>query len=321
MLLGAHVSASGGLFNAPINAAAMGVECFQFFSRSPQGGPAAPITPEVAEQFHAECAKGGFKKYYIHGPYVINLASEKEWTRTNTVKVLRGELERGSLLGVSGMMFHPGSAGGVGEEAGLKFVIEGLKKIMDGYKGSTRLLIEISAGAGMVMGDTFEEVRAMLDGVDDERVGVCFDTAHAFASGYDLRTAADVDATMKKFDKIIGLKHLDLSHCNDSKVDIGERKDRHEHLGKGFIGRAGFDAIVASKGFKNVNLILETPHDGDGVLHDLALLKSMRDGGKPVVAKGLAAKTAASRQNAAPKAAKPAPKPASKPAAKAKKRA
>lgn len=291
MLLGAHVSASGGLYNAPINAAAMGVECFQFFSRSPQGGNAAEITPEVAEKFHAECAKGGFKKYYIHAPYVINLASDKEWTRTNTVKVLRGELERGTLLGVSGMMFHPGSASGVGEEAGLKFVIEGLKKIMDGYKGTTRLLIEISAGAGMVMGDKFEEVRAMLDGVDDERVGVCFDTAHAFASGYDLRNEKTVAETMKAFDKIIGLKRLDLSHCNDSKVNIGERKDRHEHIGHGFIGKTGFEAIIGSKAFKNVNLILETPHEGDGVLRDFALLKAMRDGGKPVVKKAAAKKT------------------------------
>ena len=121
-------------------------------------------------------------------------------------------------------MFHPGSANGVGEENGVRLVVEGMKKMLKGYKGATRLLVEISAGAGMVIGDSFEEVREILDGVDDERVGVCFDTAHAFASGYDLRDDAAVAKTMKAFDAAVGLDRLELSHCNDSKVGIGERK-------------------------------------------------------------------------------------------------
>jgi apurinic endonuclease APN1 len=162
----------------------------------------------------------------------------------------------------------------VGEERGVKLVIDGMKRILRGYKGSTRLLIEISAGAGMVIGDAFEEVRTIMDGVGDERVGVCFDTAHAFASGYDLRTPDAVAATMTAFDKIVGLAHLDVSHCNDSKVDIGERKDRHEHLGKGMIGLGGFKAVVGSSAFAKVNLILETPPEG--VADDLAILKRLR---------------------------------------------
>lgn len=274
MLFGAHVSASGGLFNAPKNAAALGVECFQFFSRPPQGGKVGPIAKDAVKSFLDECEKHGFEKWYIHAPYVINLASKEARIRASSVEILRGELERGSLLKTQAMMFHPGSASGVGEEKGLELVIEGIKKILNDYGGSTRLLIEISAGAGMVMGDRFEEVRAMLDGANDDRIGVCFDTAHAFASGYDLRTAEAVAATMKKFDDVIGLDRLELSHCNDSKVALGERKDRHEHLGRGHIGTDGFAAIVASKAFENVNLILETPPEE--VDKDLAVLKRLR---------------------------------------------
>lgn len=274
MLFGAHVSAAGGLSNAPKNAAALGLECFQFFSRPPQGGRVGPIAKTEISAFRAACDEGGFLSTYIHAPYVINLASKEERIRASSIEILRGELERGSLLKASAMMFHPGSASGVGEEQGVKLVIDGMKKILRGYKGSTRFLIEISAGAGMVIGDTFEEVRAIMDGVEDERVGVCFDTAHAFASGYDLRTTEAVAATMKAFDRTVGLEHLEVSHCNDSKVDIGERKDRHEHLGKGMIGAGGFKAIVASPAFAKVNLILETPPEG--VAADLAILKRLR---------------------------------------------
>ncbi|HSD12252.1 MAG TPA: deoxyribonuclease IV [Patescibacteria group bacterium] len=274
MLLGAHVSASGGVFNAPKNAAELGLECFQFFSRPPQGGRVGPIAKDDALAFLRACDAHGFPSWYIHAPYVINLASKEARIRASSIELLRGELDRGSILKTAAMMFHPGSASGVGEEQGLALVVEGIKKILKGYKGTTRLLIEISAGAGMVMGDRFEEIRAMLDGADDERLGVCFDTAHAFASGYDLRTSAAVAATMKEFDRVVGLGRLELSHCNDSKVGLDERKDRHEHIGKGMIGAAGFDAIIRSPAFKDVNLILETPPDE--VAQDLAALKRFR---------------------------------------------
>jgi len=275
MKLGAHISASGGLHNGPINAAALGLECFQFFSRPPQGGKVKPIAPEAAKLFLDTCETNGFDTWYIHAPYIINLASKEPRIRKNSVEILKNELIRANTLKTRGLMFHPGSASGVGEEEGLKLVIEGMKEILKGYKGTTKFLIEISAGAGMVIGDAFEEVRTIMDGVASERVGVCFDTAHAFASGYDLRDKKTVEATMKQFDDVIGLEHLMLSHCNDSKVDIGERKDRHEHLGKGFIGLDGFKSIVASPSFKNVDLILETPHD-DLLPEDLANLKKFR---------------------------------------------
>lgn len=277
MKIGAHVSAAGGLWNAPANAAALGLECFQFFSRPPQGGRIGPISADDAKKFRAACHAHGFDECYIHAPYVLNLASKEDRIRVSSVEIVRGELERGSVLGAKAVMFHPGSASGVGEEAGVQLVIEGMKKILAGYDGTTRLLVEISAGAGMVIGDAFEEIRAILDGVASERVGVCFDTAHAFASGYDLRDAAAVTATMRRFDDIVGLDRLELSHCNDSKVDIGERKDRHEHLGRGKIGLDGFRALVASPAFQKINLILETPPEE--VAADIAILKKLRGSG------------------------------------------
>lgn len=274
MNIGAHVSAAGGLYNAPERAAALGLECFQFFSRPPQGGKVPALSQKDATLFRTNCEKHGISDAYIHAPYIINLASSVPRIRDNSVEILRHELERGSLLGVPKMMTHVGSANGVGREESIGLVIDGIQKILDGYKGTTRFLVEISAGAGTVIGCSFEEVAAIVKGVEHEKVGVCFDTAHAFASGYDLRTAATIAATMKKFDDVIGLELLELSHCNDSMVGLGERKDRHQHLGDGHIGIDGFYAIVKSPAFANIDLILETPPEE--VAKDIAVLKKMR---------------------------------------------
>ena len=273
MYFGAHVSVAGGLVNGPLNASKAGCEVFQFFSRSPQGGPAPLITPEIADIFQQTCRETEMKEWVIHTPYYINFASEEGRTRGNSIRIVREELERGTLLGAKYVMFHPGSAKDVGKEEAIKHVIDGLKKVYDKYDGTTQLLVEISAGAGMVIGDTFDEVAAILDGVGHDELGVCFDTAHAFASGYDLRTKEAVDATFKTFDRLIGLKRLKMSHCNDSKVDLGGRKDRHEHLGKGFIGIEGFRAIVNHPKLQHINLYLET--DPEGTKEDLKILRSL----------------------------------------------
>lgn len=278
MLFGAHVSVAGGLVNAPLNASKAGFDVFQFFSRSPQGGPAPTITSEIAETFQQTCADTKMQEWVIHTPYYINFASGEGRTRGNSIRIVREELERGTLLGAKYVMFHPGSGKDVGKEEGLQLVIDGIKKVYDKYKGTTQLLVEISAGAGMVIGDTFDEVAAILDGVGHDELGVCFDTAHAFASGYDLRTKEAVDKTFKTFDKLIGLKRLKMSHCNDSKVDLGERKDRHEHLGKGFIGVEGFRAIVNHPKLKHINLYLETEPD-EGREEDLKILKRLKKNG------------------------------------------
>jgi deoxyribonuclease-4 len=274
MYFGCHVSVAGGLQNAPLNAKELGCEVFQFFSRSPQGGPAPKITPEMSDAFAQHCKDGGFKEWVIHTPYYINFASELEKTRMNSIRIVCEELERATLLGATYVMFHPGSAGKGDRDQALTWTIEGIKKIYDGYNGSATLLLEISAGAGAVIGASFEEVAQILDGVDQPEMGVCFDTAHAFASGYDLRTKKTVDETFSLFDQLIGLKRLKMSHCNDSKVELGARKDRHEHLGKGFIGVDGFQAMIAHPKLQHMNFYLETEHDA--VVEDLKILKHLR---------------------------------------------
>ncbi len=262
MLIGAHVSAAGGLNHAPENAALINCETLQFFSRPPQGGKPKPITPEDADLFKKTMEENNISSAYIHAPYFINLASGEARTRHGSIAVLREELERGSLLGCKAMMFHPGSAKDVGQDAGEKMVVEGLNRIMDGYSGSCQLLIEISAGAGMVMGDTFEEVGNFLKGAGRGKdIGVCFDTQHAFASGYDLRTKENLEQVLTDFDKHIGLKKLIASHVNDSKVELGAHKDRHEHLGEGHIGRDAFIYFIQHPKLQHLDLILETPLD------------------------------------------------------------
>ncbi len=275
MYFGAHVSVAGGLQNGPVNAGELGCEVFQFFSRSPQGGPAPKLTPEMIETFLANCKAHDIKEWVIHAPYYINFANAEERIRHNSIRIVREELERGSALGAKYVMFHPGSAKDVGEEKGQQYVIDGIKEIYEKYTGTTELLIEISAGAGAVIGDRFEEVATLLEGVDHPKLGICFDTAHAFASGYDLRTEDAVNQTFTEFEKIIGLSKLKMSHCNDSKVELGARKDRHEHLGKGFIGLDGFRAIVNHPKLAHMNLYLETEPD-EFRKEDLALLKDMR---------------------------------------------
>lgn len=279
MLIGAHVSIAGGLFNAPDNAAALGAECFQMFTRSPQGGPAQKITPEIVTDFLDRCKKHKISEWVVHAPYYINLASEKDILRKSSVRILREELVRGSQIGAKYMMFHAGSAKGVGSAEGIKLVIENCRRVLDGHTGTTELLIEISAGAGDVIGDTFEEIAEVLNGVDSDKslsqkMNVCFDTQHAFGSGYDLRTEDAVNETFEQFDKLIGLKRLKMSHCNDSKIELGGHKDRHEHIGEGLIGAKGFKAVLQHPKLQHVNFYCETEHDL--VIEDIKRLKKIR---------------------------------------------
>ncbi|MFA5020753.1 MAG: deoxyribonuclease IV [Patescibacteria group bacterium] len=274
--IGAHISAAGNLALAPLRARELGLECFQFFSRPPQGGPAKPITAKLAADFKANCDRYRLESY-IHTPYYINLASAKSNIYYGSISAIREELERGSLLGVKYAMTHLGSAKDLGEAAGLKKCISGLAQILKDYAGSTELLIEMSAGAGAIIGDTFEEIAKIVlsPKLKKYNLGVCFDTCHAFASGYDLRDAQTVAAVFKKFNRLLGIKRLKLIHANDCQSEFDSHKDRHAHIGQGNIGLAGFKAIAAFAKKQKINLILETPHD-DGFGKDVKILKKLR---------------------------------------------
>ncbi len=276
MNIGAHVSIAGGVFNAPINAAKTGCECFQMFTRSPQGGPAPVLDPDTVSTFHANLKQHKLTAVYIHTPYYINLASSTDRISASSIRVIREELDRGSLLGARALMTHIGSASDLGRNQAMKKVVAGLKKVVSGYEGKTRFLLEISAGSGNIIGDTFEEIAALIKAVPDYPIGVCFDTCHAFASGYDLRTKKNVDDTLSKFDEVIGLEKLFVIHANDSKFGLNSRKDRHDHIGYGHIGAEGFRALLHHQKLKQVDFILETPPSENKDLDDVKMLKKLR---------------------------------------------
>jgi len=281
MKIGLHVSIAGGIFNAPLNAATLGCETFQMFTRSPRGGPAPKLTPEIVKQFKLNMTAKSLKTCYVHAPYYINFASTNNRIRYGSSSAIRDELERSSLLGVTALMTHLGSAKDSDETTARQAVVTGLLKALDGYHGGSQFLIEIAAGSGMILGSSFEEIAYYIKEIEKKdkrlknKIGVCLDTCHAFAVGYDLRTAAGVNKTLKSFEAVIGLKRLRLIHANDSLTELGSRRDRHAHIGEGEIGTAGFQALVQNPKLKNIDLIIETHHDGKEKT-DLAILKRLR---------------------------------------------
>lgn len=281
--VGLHVSAAGGVENAPDNAKEMGAECFQFFSRSPRGGGAPVISDESAKLFRERSEKYGMESY-IHTPYYINFASKNNKIWHGSINAVREELQRGTQLGVKYVVTHLGSAkdyvtdkksSEVPKEA-IEHAIEGLKKIFaTDEELTTKLLLEISAGAGAVLGDSFEELAVLLEGIGRDDVHVCLDTCHMFASNYDIRTEETIAETMKKFDTILGKENLKLVHFNDSKTELNSHKDRHEHIGMGEIGATGLVAFMKHSDTAHVNFILETQHD-EYIQQDLEFLKTNR---------------------------------------------
>ena len=273
MNIGAHVSIAGGIQNAPKNAANCGCEVMQIFTRSPQGGKAPELTPELVKDFKAEIKKYKIKNTYIHAPYYINFASANNRIRYGSVSVIRDELERGSLIGAKYVMTHLGSGKELGEKAATAKTIEMLKKTLDGYAGTTKLLIENSAGAGAIIGDDLKELAEIIKGVNSPAIaGICLDTQHSFASGYDWR---DFEKTIKRIDKEIGLNQIRLFHANDSLTDFSSNRDRHEHIGQGKIGLEAFKNILAFAEKNNIDMILET--EWPAVKEDVKLLRNMRD--------------------------------------------
>lgn len=274
--IGAHVSAAGGIYNAPANASVEQLETFQMFSRPPQSFRCPPLPDADVDKFLAAVKAAGFTSYYIHAPYLVNIASAKPSLRHGSITMLRQELERGSALQVRGVMFHTGSAASQpSRQVALAAAIKSLNQILDGYTGSCLLLLENAAGAGSVLGCTFAELGQLYKGVKQKKyLGFCLDTQHAFGSGYDLRTKSGVDATIRELDKYIGLKNLTVIQVNDSKVEFNSKKDRHEHIGLGKIGCIGIGYVLNHPKLKKLDFILETPLVGRAA--DVKILKQLR---------------------------------------------
>jgi deoxyribonuclease-4 len=273
MLIGCHVSIAGGIPNAPERAAELGAEIMQIFTRSPQGGKAPELTEEIINDFKLKARSYKLEASYVHTPYYINFASANNRIRYGSVSVVRAELERASLIGAKYVMTHLGSAGELSETDATAKVAEMLKKTLDGYTGSANLLIENSAGAGKIIGATFSQIADIIRKTNHTKlVGICLDTQHSFASGYNWR---DFENTIKKIGAEIGLDKIKLIHANDSLTELASRKDRHQHIGQGQIGLDAFQNIVSFAKENDIDMILETEHDA--VKEDIELLKKLRD--------------------------------------------
>ncbi len=286
MKFGAHISIAGGIDEAPDRASAIGAEVFQIFSRSPRGGKALKISDSLVERFWIKCRKFKLSEVYIHTPYYINLASKNNRIRYGSISVIKEDLERATKLRAKYVMTHLGSAKDYGIEKALDKVIVGINLILKDYKGSARLLLELSAGSGEIIGDTFEEIGIILQKLSPAAKrkigGVCLDTAHIFASGYDIRTKPALKNTLKDFQKHIGISKLKLFHFNDSITDLGSHVDRHAPLGEGKIGVNAFRLIINHPKLKKINAILEVPErkkkgKKDTREIDIKILKKLRN--------------------------------------------
>ncbi len=272
MNIGCHISIAGGIQNAPASGHSLGCEVIQIFTRSPQGGKAPKLTNEICEKFKVQSSNFKIKEIYIHTPYYINFASADNRIRYGSVSVVRDELERGSLLGAKYVMTHLGTAKDLGQSEAITKIAGMLKKSLDDYKGSAELLLENSAGAGEIIGDDLKELAEIIKKADSSAIaGICLDTQHSFASGYDW---TDFEKTIKRIDKEISLENIKLIHANDSQSVCGSNKDRHENIGQGKIGLDAFKNIVSFAQKNNVDMICETAWPG--VKEDIKTLKNLR---------------------------------------------
>ena len=265
-LIGAHFSVAGGLDTALEEAHALNCTVVQLFTKNARTWKEKQPTPEEIQTFTETRKALGITHVFSHCSYLINIAAHEEEKRQRAIKALAAEMERSRRLGLDGVVLHPGSHLGKGEDAGIELAVDSLKQVMGPLEDTgPRLLIETCAGQGTGLGKTFQQIGAILSGVNlPDRMGVCLDTCHVFAAGYDLASEEGYEETFDQFEKTIGVDKLFALHLNDSKHPLGSKKDRHEHIGKGHIGEAGFAMVMADKRLSRVPKILETPKlDGD----------------------------------------------------------
>lgn len=274
MIIGAHLSASKGYTHMLDEALSIGANTFQFFTRNPRGGRAKDINENDINDFLEKSNENSFKVILAHAPYTLNCCSANEQTREFAIETFADDLKR--MEYTPGMMynFHPGSHVGQGEEEGVRLICDALNKVMF-QDMTTTVLLETMSGKGSEMGKTFEELKAIIDGTHlSDKIGICLDTCHVSDGGYDI--VYNLDYVLEQFDSIIGIDRLKALHLNDSKNPIGAHKDRHEKIGKGYLGIRTFENIVNNKYLKDLPMYLETPNELDGYASEIALLKSLQ---------------------------------------------
>ncbi|MBN1558794.1 deoxyribonuclease IV [candidate division KSB1 bacterium] len=260
--IGAHVSAAGGVENAPINAHEIGATAFALFTKNQRQWQSKPLTDESIAQFKQNCAKFGYAPEFIlpHDSYLINLGHPERDGLKKSRAAFLDEMQRCEQLGLKLLNFHPGAhLGQISEDECLQVIAESINMALDRTKDAIAV-IEATAGQGSHVGYKFEHLRAIIDQIDDpSRVGVCLDTAHIYAGGYELRTQDGFAETFRLFGDIVGFAHLHGMHLNDSKKGLGSRVDRHDSLGHGEIGWPPFAWLMQDERFDEIPLILETP--------------------------------------------------------------
>jgi deoxyribonuclease-4 len=275
--IGAHVSAAGGVENAPENAFKLGANAFALFTKNQRQWVAKPLTEKNIEKFKENCQKFGFKPEQIlpHDSYLINLGHPEKEGLEKSRNAFLDEMQRCELLGLDRLNFHPGShLKKVSEEECLTTIAQSINWALDQTSGVIAV-IENTAGQGSNLGFSFDQIAAIIDQVDDKnRVGVCIDTCHAYTAGYDLASVEGFDSTWKEFESKIGFHYLKGMHLNDSKKELASRVDRHENIGAGFLGEDTFVRIMQDARFDNMPLILETPAT-DLWAQEIQLLKEM----------------------------------------------
>lgn len=275
-LFGAHESVAGGLHKAFERIESVGGESLQIFTRNQRQWKPKPLSQDEITSFKETNEKFSDMPVASHGSYLINLATAKEELLEKSVNALVLELERCSLLGVPYVVLHPGSHGGDGVEAGLERFVAGMDSALKAGYDDVMLLIETTAGQGTGLGSSFEEISYIREhsGFTD-KIGVCVDTCHIFAAGYDLRSKEAYEKTIEAMDSIIGIENIKFFHLNDSKKELGCRVDRHEHIGKGAIGLEGFRNLVNDPRFSRMPMTLETPK-GDDLAEDRENIEVLR---------------------------------------------
>jgi len=274
--IGAHVSASGGVENAPLNAKDIGATAFALFTKNQRQWVAKPLTEENISQFRKNCEASGYEPFQIlpHDSYLINLGNPDPEALQRSRNAFLDEMQRCEQLGLDRLNFHPGGhLNKTGEEESMQLIAKSINQVLDQTRGVTAV-IENTAGQGTHLGHTFEQIAYIIDLVEDKsRIGVCIDTCHAYTAGYDLKSRKGFEETFDHFENVIGFEFLKGMHLNDSKKDLGTRVDRHDNLGNGFLGIEPFKWIMADSRFDGIPLVLETPDDSLWK-EEISLLKS-----------------------------------------------
>jgi deoxyribonuclease-4 len=267
--IGFHVSIAGAISKSVDNALKIGCNAFQIFTRNPRGWAAKPMDREDVKLFKSKLSNSNIQQnsVAVHMPYLPNLSAPDGEIYRKSVNILTEEVYRCSILDIPYLVIHFGSHLGKGAESGINQVVKACNFAFDSYRSTygrftpVMILLENSAGQKNSIGSKFEEMRVILDKLNSKKFGVCLDTCHAFAAGYDLRTEYDVNTAIDQFHRIIGLKELKMVHLNDSKDKINSNRDRHEHIGLGQIGEEGFRTLFKNMTIRKLPVIMETPND------------------------------------------------------------